>query len=37
MANQLFQLRVKDLMRKHVVTVNAQDTVRDALELRGVP
>ncbi len=33
MANQLFQLRVKDLMRKHVVTVNAQDTVHDALEL----
>lgn len=33
MANQLFQRRVQDVMRKHVVTVNAQDTVHDALEL----
>ncbi len=33
MANQLFQRRVRDVMRKHVVTVNAQDTVHDALEL----
>jgi CBS domain-containing protein len=33
MASQLFQRRVKDSMRTHVVTVNAQDTVHDALEL----
>ena len=33
MANQLFQRRVRDAMRKHVVTVNAQDTVHNALEL----
>ncbi|NLF74023.1 MAG: CBS domain-containing protein [Candidatus Anammoximicrobium sp.] len=33
MANRLFQRQVKDVMRKHVVTVNSQDTVHDALEL----
>jgi CBS domain-containing protein len=32
MANQLFQRRVKDSMRTDVVTVNAQDTVHDALD-----
>ena len=32
MANQLFRRRVKDSMQPHVVTVNAQDTVHDALE-----
>ena len=29
---RLFQRRVKDSMQTHVVTVNAQDTVHDALE-----
>lgn len=29
---RLFQRRVKDAMQTHVVTVNAQDTVHDALE-----
>jgi CBS domain-containing protein len=32
MSNRLYQRRVKDVMRKHVVTVNAGDTVHQALE-----
>ena len=31
--NQLYQRRVKDVMSTHVVTVNAHDTVHEALEL----
>lgn len=33
MESRLFQRRVKDVMRKHVVAVNVQDTVHDALGL----
>jgi CBS domain-containing protein len=33
MSSRLYQRRVKDVMSKHVVTVNAGDTVHQALEL----